>query len=99
MQRFDAECQLVVSDGHLQRHYGLLSLSVQPRRGSADRSGGAAEPNSVVGDIEGNMVAYCTKSGHGTRLIPPGAISGVQAVSTPGYFQIACVVSALLSTS
>lgn len=27
---------------------------------------------TVVGDTEGEMVAWCTKPGHGTRLIPPG---------------------------
>ena len=57
----------------------------------------------VVGDIEGEMVAvslafickvaltdsfqYCTKPGYGTRVLPPGAITGVQFTQTPGYVQ------------
>jgi hypothetical protein len=36
------------------------------------------EPGSVVGDIEGEMVAWCTKAGRGTRQIPAGALQGVQ---------------------
>lgn len=34
------------------------------------------------------MVAWCTKPGYGTRLIPAGAISGVQLIRTPAYMQI-----------
>ncbi|KAH6906206.1 macrophage activating glycoprotein [Coprinopsis sp. MPI-PUGE-AT-0042] len=40
-----------------------------------------------VGDIEGIMVAYCSKPGHGTRLIPEGALTGVQWIRTPAYVQ------------
>jgi len=42
----------------------------------------------VVGDSEREMVAYCTKSGHGTRLIPQGTLKGVHFVKTPQYVQI-----------
>ncbi|KAG5640825.1 hypothetical protein DXG03_006891 [Asterophora parasitica] len=45
-------------------------------------------PNSIVGDVEGNMVAWCTKPGRGTRVIPPGAIRGVQFTKTPDYVQV-----------
>ena len=39
---------------------------------------GAPKPNyGTVGDIEGEVVAYCTKKGHGTRLIPPGTLTAV----------------------
>ncbi|PLW58413.1 hypothetical protein PCANC_00549 [Puccinia coronata f. sp. avenae] len=48
---------------------------------------GASKPDSVVGDIEGEMVAYCTTKKFGTRLIPAGAITGVQVTRTPGYIQ------------
>jgi hypothetical protein len=34
------------------------------------------------------MVAYCSKSGHGTRLIPEGALTGVQFMKTPDYVQV-----------
>ncbi|KAF5334812.1 hypothetical protein D9611_012942 [Ephemerocybe angulata] len=40
-----------------------------------------------VGSIEGEMVAWCTKPGHGTRLIPAGALKGVQWMKTPDYVQ------------
>ncbi|KAI5480449.1 hypothetical protein MNV49_000602 [Pseudohyphozyma bogoriensis] len=42
----------------------------------------------LVGDLEGEMVAYCTKAGKGTRQIPPGALKGVQFMKTPHYVQI-----------
>ncbi len=46
------------------------------------------EPDSVVGNVEGEMVAWCTKPGRGTRLIPDGALSGVQFVKAPDYVQV-----------
>ncbi|KAL0060900.1 hypothetical protein AAF712_012293 [Marasmius tenuissimus] len=49
---------------------------------------GPPEPNSVVGDTEGEAVAYCTKPEHGTRLIPRGALQGVQFMKTPDYVQV-----------
>ena len=49
---------------------------------------GAPEPNSVVGDTEGESVAWCTKPGRGTRLIPQGALQGVQFMRTPDYVQV-----------
>ncbi|KAF7323906.1 Macrofage activating glycoprotein [Mycena kentingensis (nom. inval.)] len=49
---------------------------------------GAPEPDSVVGDTEGESVAWCTKPGRGTRLIPAGALKGVQFMRTPDYVQV-----------
>ncbi|KAG6877611.1 hypothetical protein C0993_005615 [Termitomyces sp. T159_Od127] len=49
---------------------------------------GPPNPNSVVGDVEGEMVAWCTKPGRGTRVIPSGAITGVQFTKTPDYVQV-----------
>jgi len=46
------------------------------------------EANSTIGDTEGIEVAWCTKKGHGTRLIPEGALQGVQLVQSPGYIEI-----------
>lgn len=34
------------------------------------------------------MVAWCTKPGHGTRLIPAGALTGVQYLKTPDFVQV-----------
>ena len=45
-------------------------------------------PNKTVGQAEGEMVAWCSKSGHGTRLIPAGALTGVQFLKSPDYIQI-----------
>lgn len=45
-------------------------------------------PNSTIGDTEGIEVAWCTKKGHGTRLIPEGTLKGVQLIQSPGYIEI-----------
>jgi len=34
------------------------------------------------------VVAYCTKPGHGTRLMPPGTLTAVQFIKTSGYIQV-----------
>ncbi|KAG5633036.1 hypothetical protein DXG03_008742, partial [Asterophora parasitica] len=34
------------------------------------------------------MVAWCTKPGHGTRLIPRNALHGIQFMRTPDYVQV-----------
>lgn len=49
---------------------------------------GPPKPNTAVSDSEGEMVAYCTKKGYGTRLIPDGALKGVQWIKAPGYFEV-----------
>ncbi|KAG8937022.1 hypothetical protein FRC02_008129 [Tulasnella sp. 418] len=49
---------------------------------------GPPEPNSLIGDTEGEAVAWCTKPGRGTRLIPQGALTGVQFMRTPDYVQV-----------
>ncbi|KAF8629475.1 hypothetical protein AX15_003422 [Amanita polypyramis BW_CC] len=46
------------------------------------------KPDSLVADWEGEMVAWCTKPGRGTRLIPAGALQGVQWIKTPAYVQV-----------
>ncbi|KAJ6631151.1 hypothetical protein B0H10DRAFT_1981107 [Mycena sp. CBHHK59/15] len=46
------------------------------------------EPNSAIADTEGEEVAWCTKPGRGTRLIPAGALQGVQFMRTPDYVQV-----------
>ncbi|GAA5838919.1 hypothetical protein JCM11251_003736 [Rhodosporidiobolus azoricus] len=46
------------------------------------------EYGEEVGNIEGEMVAWCTKEGHGTRIIPEGALRGVQFTRTPHYVQV-----------
>jgi hypothetical protein len=34
------------------------------------------------------MVAWCSKAGHGTRIFPEGAITGVQFTKAPDYVQV-----------
>ncbi|RDB30906.1 hypothetical protein Hypma_004912 [Hypsizygus marmoreus] len=46
------------------------------------------KPDSIVGNVEGDMVAWCTKPGHGSRLIPNGALQGIQFMRTPDYVQV-----------
>ncbi|KAL1940149.1 hypothetical protein VTO73DRAFT_9100 [Trametes versicolor] len=46
------------------------------------------QPDTTIGDSEGEEVAWCTKKGHGSRLIPAGALTGVQLTKTPGYIQV-----------
>ena len=38
---------------------------------------GSPTPNGVIGDVEAVVVAYCTKPGRGTRIIPPGTLTAV----------------------
>lgn len=49
---------------------------------------GPPTPGSDVGTTEAASVAWCTKPGHGTRIIPAGAVTGLQFMKTPGYLQI-----------
>lgn len=46
------------------------------------------EKDSLIADTEGEEVAWCTKPGRGTRLIPEGALQGVQFMRTPDYVQV-----------
>nr|GAT48502.1 predicted protein [Mycena chlorophos] len=45
-------------------------------------------PDSTIADTEGEEVAWCTKPGRGTRVIPAGALQGVQFMKTPDYVQV-----------
>jgi hypothetical protein len=47
-----------------------------------------ANPNSAIGDIEQEAIAWCTKGGRGTRLMLNGTLKGVHFVKTPEYVQI-----------
>ncbi|KAF7292161.1 hypothetical protein MIND_01243200 [Mycena indigotica] len=48
-----------------------------------------AVAGQTIAESEGEEVAWCSKKGHGTRLIPNGAITSVQFVQTKSYIQIA----------
>ncbi|KAG6861632.1 hypothetical protein C0995_014071 [Termitomyces sp. Mi166 len=49
---------------------------------------GPPSAGSTIGDTEEEQVAWCTKSGRGTRTIPNGALKGVHFVKTPDYVQV-----------
>jgi hypothetical protein len=42
----------------------------------------------TIGDTERVEVAWCTKSGRGTRTMPDGTLKGVHFVKTPDYVQV-----------
>jgi hypothetical protein len=46
------------------------------------------KPNSAIADTEGEEVAWYTKPGRGTRLMPTGTLQGVQFIKTPDYVQV-----------
>ena len=48
----------------------------------------APPSKGTIGDTERDEVAWCTKSGRGTRTIPNGALKGVHFVKTPDYIQV-----------
>ncbi|KAE8215861.1 hypothetical protein CF327_g897 [Tilletia walkeri] len=48
----------------------------------------APQYSASIGDRERDVVAYCTKSGYGTRLIPKGTIKGAQFRKTPSFVQV-----------
>lgn len=45
-------------------------------------------PGRSVGEIEGEMVAWCTQPGHGTRVMVDGTLTGVQFTKAPDYVQV-----------
>ncbi|KAI0260466.1 hypothetical protein BC834DRAFT_831816 [Gloeopeniophorella convolvens] len=49
---------------------------------------GPPTPNQTIGDSEAIEVVWCTKKGHGTRLIPSGTLTGVQFLLTTEYIQV-----------
>ncbi|KAG9005479.1 hypothetical protein FRB90_010382 [Tulasnella sp. 427] len=57
---------------------------------------GPPQANSSVADTEGEMVAYCTKPGHDTRVIAQGAVTGVQFMRTPDYIQVTGYINQVL---
>ena len=45
-------------------------------------------PDDTVGASEAREVAWCTKPGHGTRIIPPGTITGAQWLYAKSYVMV-----------
>ena len=48
----------------------------------------SSETNDTIGESEAREVAWCTQPGHGTRVIPPGTITGAQWLYARNYVQV-----------
>ncbi|KAL5525762.1 hypothetical protein ACEPAG_7099 [Sanghuangporus baumii] len=48
----------------------------------------SSQTDDTIGESEAREVAWCTSPGHGTRVIPPGAITGAQWLYAKNYLQI-----------
>ena len=47
----------------------------------------------MIGNEEAETVAWCTKPGHGTRVIPAGTLTGVQFLKAPSYVLVAGTIN------
>ncbi len=54
---------------------------------------GSPKINSSVGDVEAETVAWCSKPGHGTRVMPAGTITGIQVLKAPAYILFAGTIN------
>lgn len=50
----------------------------------------SAFADSVIGNVEGECVAWCNTPKYNTRVIPAGAITGMLVVKTPGCARRRC---------
>ncbi|GAA5971824.1 hypothetical protein JCM8115_001395, partial [Rhodotorula mucilaginosa] len=48
----------------------------------------APPKKATIGDWESYEVSWCTKAGHGARLIPAGALKSAHFIKTDRYIQI-----------
>lgn len=48
----------------------------------------SSEPNDTIGESEAREVAWCTNPTRGTRVIPPGVITGAQWLYAENYIQV-----------
>ena len=69
-----------------------LPLPPKPARHSPHPAGSSLivppPEMKVIGDSEGATVAWCTQPTHGARLIPAGALTGIQFIKTPSYVEV-----------
>jgi len=72
----------------------IIPCSCRPFRLRADFCLWAPpDPNSLIGNEEAETVAWCTKPGHGTRIIPGGTLTGVQILKAPAYILVAGTIN------
>ena len=50
------------------------------------------QPNSTIANTEAEEVAWCTKKGHGTRLMLNGTLQAVQVLNAPDYLMVVGVI-------
>ena len=48
----------------------------------------SSQTDDTIGESEAREVAWCTQPGHGTRVIPPGTITGAQWLYARNYVQV-----------
>lgn len=48
----------------------------------------SSQTQDTIGEGEAREVSWCTSPGHGSRVIPPGAITGVQWLYAKNYVQV-----------
>ena len=56
----------------------------QPSASASTRRALNSSADSVIGNVEGECVAWCNTPKFNTRVIPAGAITGMLVVKTPG---------------
>ncbi|WVW86017.1 hypothetical protein I302_108055 [Kwoniella bestiolae CBS 10118] len=49
---------------------------------------GEENKGKMISESVDNVISYCSKSGHNTRLIPDGTLKGVTYVRTPSWVQV-----------
>ncbi|EST06764.2 hypothetical protein PSEUBRA_003746 [Kalmanozyma brasiliensis GHG001] len=49
---------------------------------------GPQVPGTIIGNVEGETVAYCTKARNNARVIPDGTVTAAHFVRTPLYVQL-----------
>ncbi|KAF9507020.1 hypothetical protein BS47DRAFT_1352137 [Hydnum rufescens UP504] len=54
---------------------------------------GPATFNSTIGDTEAASVAWCSKPGHGSRVMTSGTLTGVQFLKAPAYVQVTGLIN------
>ena len=51
-----------------------------------------ATPNSTIADTEGEVVAWCTKKGYGTRIMTEGTVKGAQLLKSNDYWMLTGII-------
>ncbi|TBU32708.1 hypothetical protein BD311DRAFT_654503 [Dichomitus squalens] len=50
------------------------------------------QPNTTIADAEGEVVAWCTKKGYGTRIMTEGTIKGAQLLKSNDYWMLTGII-------